>query len=65
MIDRPPDAAYLRRHLRAITPYLLAAIAYIALGVLDQRFLLSWTEGILSVFVGVWALPALWRRFRR
>ena len=59
MIDRPPSPAYLRRHLRSLLPYLIAASAYIALGVWEPRFLLSWAEGIAFVFIAVWALPAL------
>jgi hypothetical protein len=65
VIDRPPDVPYIRRHIRTLIPYLLAAAAYIFLGVLDQRFLLSWAEGILFVFLAVWAVPWLWRRYRR
>ena len=65
MIDRPPTAAYLRRHLRSLLPYLIAASAYIALGAWEPRFLLSWAEGIAFVFVAVWALPALVQRLRR
>lgn len=65
MIDRPPSAAYFRRHLPPLIPYLFAASAYIALGVWEPRFLLSWIEGIVFVFIAVWALPALFRRLRR
>jgi hypothetical protein len=65
VIDRPPSAAYFRLHLRALIPYLVAASAYIALGVWEPRFLLSWVEGIVFVFIAVWALPALLRRLRR
>jgi hypothetical protein len=65
VIDRPPSAAYVRRHLRALIPYLIAASAYIALGVWEPRFLLSWVEGIAFVFIAVWAPPALFRRLCR
>ena len=51
--------------LRGTVPYLVAAGLYIALGVWDPRFLLSWAEGIAFVFVVVWAIPALYRRRRR
>ena len=65
MIDRPPSAEYLRQHWRTLVPYLIAAALYIALGVWEPRFLLSWAEGILFLFFVVWAVPALWRRIRR
>jgi hypothetical protein len=38
---------------------------YIALGVWEPRFLLSWGEGIVFVLIVVWAVPELWRRLRR
>ena len=65
MIDRPPSVEYLRQHWRTLVPYLIAATLYIALGVWEPRFLLSWAEGILFLFFVVWAAPALWRRVRR
>ena len=65
MIDRPPSLAYLRRHLRSLLPYLIAASTYIVLGVWEPRFLLSWAEGVAFVFIAVWGLPALARRLRR
>ena len=65
MIDRPPGWAYVREHWRTLVPYLVAAAAYIALGLYEPKFLLSWAEGILFLFGAVWALPALWRKLRR
>lgn len=53
MIDRPPSAAYVQRHLRALIPYVIAAAAYITLGGWEPRFLLSWIEGIVFVFIAV------------
>lgn len=60
----PPSANDPMRAARAVAPYIVAGAIYIALGVWDPRFLLSWAEGILFVFIAVWALPALYRRLR-
>lgn len=65
MIDRPPSGEYVRRHWRTLVPYLIAAVLYITLGLLEPKFLLSWSEGILFLLFVVWAVPALWRRIRR
>ena len=65
MIDKPPSLAYLRRHFPTLLPYLISAVLYIGIGVLEPRFLLSWVEGILFLFFTVWAIPALYRRLRR
>jgi len=65
VIDRPPTLEHLRRHARTLVPYGIAAVLYIALGAWEPRLLLSWVEGILFVFVIVWAVPALVRRLRR
>ena len=60
-----PAAAPLRRWLGTLVPYLIAAALYIALGVWQPRFLLSWSEGILFLLLVVWGIPELWRRYRR
>jgi len=63
-LDPLPARGYVRRHRATLLAYLIAACAYIALGVWEPRFLLSWVEGILFSFVAVWAIPAVWRRWR-
>lgn len=64
MIDRPPTIDELRRGLRTLLPYLIAAAVYVGLGVWEPRFLLSWAEGILFCFVAVWAVPQIIKRVR-
>ena len=44
--------------------YLVAAVAYIALGVWIPQLLLSWVEGAAFLLLAVWVLPALVRRLR-
>jgi hypothetical protein len=44
--------------------YLVAAVAYIALGVAFPRVLLSWVEGTAFLLLVVWILPSLFRRLR-
>ena len=44
--------------------YLIAAVAYIALGVALPRVLLSWVEGTAFLLLVVWILPSLIRRLR-
>ncbi len=62
--DMDPAGESILRHWRGATPYAIAALPYIGLGLWDQRFLLSWAEGITFCFLAVWAVPALWRRVR-
>lgn len=50
--------------LRALFPYLIAGLIFIALGVTDPRFMLNWSPGILLLVGVVWGVPALWRRIR-
>jgi hypothetical protein len=54
-----------KARLRGIVPYLVAGVLYVALGVWDPRFLLSWAEGIGFLLLVVWAIPASVRRWRR
>ncbi len=42
--------------------YGLAAVAYIALGVLVPEVLLSWIVGVAFLLLAVWIVPALVRR---
>ena len=44
--------------------YLVAAVAYIALGVAFPELLLSWVEGTAFLLLVVWILPSLIRRLR-
>lgn len=53
------------RWFGTLLPYLIAAALYIAIGVWQPRFLLSWSEGIVFVLLVVWGVPELWRRRRR
>ena len=44
--------------------YLVAAVAYIALGVAYPSVLYSWVEGTAFLLLVVWILPSLIRRLR-
>jgi hypothetical protein len=50
--------------MKELTLYLAAAVAYIALGLIEPRFLLSWIEGAAFLLLAVWILPAAIRRLR-
>ncbi len=65
VFDRPPSLDYLRRHVGTLVPYVVAATLYVAIGVLEPRFLLSWAEGIVFLMLVVSAVPAVFRRLRR
>jgi hypothetical protein len=65
MIDVPPPGWSPVGTLRQLAPYVIAGAAYIAMGVLEPRLLLSWIEGIAFVFAAVWGVPAFFRRLRR
>lgn len=51
--------------MRELALYLAAAVAYIALGVWEPDFLLSFFEGAAFLLLAVWILPALVRRLLR
>ena len=57
--DRPPTGA------RELLLYLVVGAAYIGLGVAYQEFLLSFFVGVGFLLLGVWILPAAYRRVRR
>jgi hypothetical protein len=44
--------------------YLVAAVAYIAIGVAFPTVLYSWVEGTAFLLLVVWILPSLIRRLR-
>ena len=44
--------------------YLIAAVAYIAIGVAFPTVLYSWVEGTAFLLLVVWILPSLIRRLR-
>jgi hypothetical protein len=44
--------------------YLVAAVAYIALGVAVPYVMLSWVEGAAFLLLAVWVVPELVRRLR-
>jgi hypothetical protein len=50
--------------VRELALYLAAAVAYIALGLVEPRFLFSWVEGTAFLLVAVWLIPAAIRRLR-
>ena len=54
-----------RARFKGLVPYLVAGALYVALGVWEPLFLLSWAEGIGFLLLAVWAIPALVRRWRR
>ncbi len=44
------------------TLYLVAAVAYIGLGVAIPELLFPWPVGVAFLLVAVWVIPALVRR---
>ena len=44
--------------------YVLAAVAYIALGVAVPELLFSWAEGAVFLLLAVWVVPAVLERRR-
>lgn len=48
--------------MRELGLYLVAAIAYIAIGIAWPDALLSWVEGAGFLLLVVWLVPALARR---
>lgn len=50
--------------MRELALYLVAAVAYIALGVAVPQVLFSWVEGTAFLLLVVWILPSLFRRLR-
>jgi hypothetical protein len=44
--------------------YLIAAVAYIAIGLAFPTVLYSWVEGTAFLLLVVWILPSLIRRLR-
>ncbi len=65
MTDAPAERRPGRGRLNGLGPYLVAGALYVALGVWEPLFLLSWAEGIGFLMLTVWAIPALVRRWRR
>ncbi len=50
--------------MRELALYLVAGVAYIALGVAIPELLFSWVEGAAFLMIAVWVLPALLERLR-
>ena len=53
------------RGRRELLLYLLVGAAYVGLGVAFQEILLSYFVGVAFLLLGVWLLPAVYRRLRR
>jgi hypothetical protein len=51
--------------VRALALYLAAAASYIALGVANPDFIISWPEGVAFLLLAVWIVPAVVCRLRR
>ncbi|MDQ3875443.1 MAG: hypothetical protein M3322_07880 [Actinomycetota bacterium] len=51
--------------MRSLALYLAAAAVYIALGVANPDFILSWPEGAAFLLLAVWIAPAVVGRVRR
>ncbi len=52
-------------NLKAFLPYFIAGIIFITVSVIDPRFMLNWSPGLVLLLACVWVVPALWRRWRR
>jgi hypothetical protein len=53
------------RHVREAAPYVGAGVSYVAIGVFETSFLLSWIVAIGWLLLWTWGLPALIQRLRR
>ncbi|HET9323576.1 MAG TPA: hypothetical protein VFO03_06820 [Gaiellaceae bacterium] len=51
--------------MRELTLYLVAAVLYIALGVMYPSLLFSWVEGTAFLLLAVWIVPSFVRRLFR
>ena len=51
--------------LRSFVPYLIAGVLFVTFGVIEPRFMLNWSPGIILLVLVAWAIPAAWRRWRR
>ncbi len=54
-----------KANLRAFLPYLLSGVLFVVIGVSEPKFMLNWAPGIVLLLAVVWAIPALWRRWRQ
>lgn len=52
-------------NLRAFLPYLFSGVLFVVIGVSEPKFMLNWAPGIVLLLAVVWAIPALWRRWRQ
>lgn len=48
--------------LRALRPYLVAGALFITFGVIEPRFMLNWSPGIILLLLVTWVIPALWQK---
>jgi hypothetical protein len=64
MNETPEEPRSFKRWFGTLLPYLIAGVLYIAIGVWQPRFLLSWSEGIIFLLLIVWWIPEYWRRHR-
>ena len=53
-----------KANLRGLRPYLIAAVIYITIGVIQPKFVLNWTPAYLLLLLVIWIIPALWQRWR-
>jgi hypothetical protein len=53
------------RHVREAAPYVGAGVSYVAIGVFETSFLLSWIVAVGWLLLWTWGLPALIQRLRR
>ena len=60
-----PRPRGLRAALDGLLPYLVAAALYITISVIQPRFMLNWSPGLVLLLLVVWLVPAWWRRRRR
>ncbi len=51
--------------LRGLLPYLIAGVIFVTISVIEPRFMLNWSPGLVLLLLVVWIIPALWRRWRR
>lgn len=63
MLRRLRTRPWWKHHSEAIR-YVLAFVAYVALGIFAAGVFANWIYGVVFLVLTVWGIPALWRRLR-
>src|SRR5688572_15585541 len=60
-----PSPAGFRAGFHGLLPYLVAGLLFITISVIEPRFMLNWSPGLVLMLLVCWLVPAWWRRRRR